>query len=99
MAQINYSGDSKQPSNPSPGGGVMNINAEFSQLIKLLSEINKLNSEEAQLEAIELRLVEAELNPCIMDFVEIKHALKVLSKINLVDRDSVACPEELGVYF
>jgi hypothetical protein len=58
------------------------INAEFTQLIKLLSAIKDLDTEAEQLAAIELRLVEAELNPNCLDFEHLTRALEVLAKIN-----------------
>jgi hypothetical protein len=58
------------------------INAEFTQLIKLLSAIKDLDTEAEQLAAIELRLVEAELNPNCLDFEHLTRALEVLAKVN-----------------
>ena len=75
------------------------INAEFRQLAKLLSEINHLATEEEQLAAIEIRLVEAELNPTCLDFDDLRHALKVLAKVNLEGREWQHTPQELETYF
>jgi hypothetical protein len=75
------------------------INAEFRQLAKLLSEINHLATEEEQLAAIEIRLVEAELNPTCLDFDDLRHALKVLAKVNLEGREWQQTPQELETYF
>lgn len=58
------------------------INAEFTELIKLLSAIQNLETEAEQLAAIELRLVAAELNPNCIDFEHLTRALEVLAKIN-----------------
>ena len=75
------------------------INAEFRQLAKLLSEINHLATEEEQLAAIEMRLVEAELNPTCLDFDDLRHALNVLAKVNLEGREWQQTPQELETYF
>lgn len=77
----------------------MTVNAEFRQLIKLLTEIDKHSTEEAQLAAIELRLVEAELNPCCLDYEDLKRALKLLSQIHLTGREWQETAEELETYF
>jgi hypothetical protein len=58
------------------------IKAEFTELIKLLSAIQNLETEAEQLAAIELRLVAAELNPNCIDFEHLTRALEVLAKIN-----------------
>jgi hypothetical protein len=58
------------------------INAEFTELIKLLSAIQNLDTEAEQLAAIELRLVAAQLNPNCIDFEHLTRALEVLQKIN-----------------
>lgn len=77
----------------------MAINAEFRQLIDILASISHLETEQEQLDALELRLVSAELNPDCRDIVELTHALEVLSKISAKGRASANTPEHLEVYF
>lgn len=77
----------------------MSANAEFRELITLLIDLNNYETEAEQLAALELRLVEAELNPTCLDFDDLKHALQLLSKVNLEGRQWQETPSELESYF
>lgn len=77
----------------------MSANAEFRQLITLLIDLNNYETEAEQLAALELRLVEAELNPTCLDFDDLRHALKLLGKVNLEGREWQETPSELKSYF
>jgi hypothetical protein len=75
------------------------INADFQLLIKLLLEINEFETEAEQLAAIEMRLVETELDPSCYNFYTLKHSLSVLAKLNLDGREWAERPTELKEFF
>ena len=64
----------------------MAVKADLQLVIDLLKEIDKLDSEEAQLAAIERRIVDLELSGVCLDFYDLKHAFKVLSKVTFTNR-------------
>jgi hypothetical protein len=75
------------------------INAQFTQLIKLLTELQNLDTEAEQLAAIELRLVEAELNPSCLDFEDLTRALEVLAKVNPRAHQWTEATQDLEQFF
>jgi hypothetical protein len=75
------------------------IRADFTQLINALTSISNLPTEEAQLAALELRLIAAELNPSCLDFEHLTRALEVLAKLELKNRSWEETPKELESFF
>jgi hypothetical protein len=68
-------------------------------LIQLLQIIEKAQTLEEQLSALELAVTAAELNPNPKDFYAIRHAIETLRDLNLEARDWQAQGEELKPFF
>jgi hypothetical protein len=75
------------------------MGGQFTQLAELLIELNQYDTEQEQLNAIERRLVAAELHPSCYDYDNLRLSLKLLSKLDLTGREWQSTPEELETYF
>jgi len=75
------------------------MSGQFTQLAELLLELNQYDTEQEQLNAIERRLVEAELNPSCYDYDNFRLAFKLLSRLELSSREWQETSEELEIYF
>jgi protein subunit release factor A len=65
----------------------MTWKTDFAPLIDLLSEVDKLNSLEAQYEALERALVASEVNPEPALFFDLMTALVTLQRLHLEGRE------------
>jgi hypothetical protein len=76
-----------------------NLPVDLTALIELLQTLNQQDSRERQLSVMERRLVQAELDPCPLDFVDITEGVELLNSASLDTRHWLATATDLEPFF
>jgi hypothetical protein len=76
-----------------------NLPVDLTPLIELLQTLNQQDSRERQLAVIERRLVQAELDPCPLDFIDLKEGVELLNSVHLETRTWLETALDLEPFF